>query len=87
MNSAEVLDISKDALWVVILITFPIMFSGMFFGLIMSFVQAITQIQEPTLSFIPKMIAIFLALLVLMPFIGRTMLSFTERIVLMIQSI
>lgn len=85
MGAAEVLDVSRDAIVVTLKIGVPIMVIALVVGLVVSLFQALTQIQEMTLSFIPKMIAIFLSLLLLMPFMLSTLTTFTrglaERII------
>jgi flagellar biosynthetic protein FliQ len=85
MGVTEVLDVSRDAVIVTLKIGMPIMLIALIVGLVVSLFQALTQIQEMTLSFIPKMIAIFISLLLLMPFMLSTLTTFThglaERIV------
>lgn len=78
MGAAEVLDVSRDAIMVTLKIGVPIMLVALIVGLVVSLFQALTQIQEMTLSFIPKMIAIFLSLLLLMPFMLSTLTTFTH---------
>ncbi len=80
MNGAEALDIAQDGIWVLIKIASPIMFVGLFVGLIIALFQALTQIQEMTLVFVPKIIAIFLALMVALPFMGQAMEGFMNRL-------
>lgn len=78
MNANEVLDISKEAIWVLIKISLPVMLVAMIVGLIISLFQALTQIQEQTLSFVPKIIAVFFALIILMPFMIDQLQTFNE---------
>ena len=78
MGPAEVLDVSRDAIMVTLKIGVPVMLVALIVGLVVSLFQALTQIQEMTLSFIPKMIAIFLSLLLLMPFMLSTLTTFTH---------
>lgn len=70
MTGAEVLDIAREGLWVMIKMSAPIMVVGLVVGVVIALFQALTQIQEMTLVFVPKIIAIFLALMVGLPFIG-----------------
>ncbi|MFN9001300.1 MAG: flagellar biosynthetic protein FliQ [Holosporales bacterium] len=58
----------------------PMLLVGLTVGIIISFLQALTQIQEMTLSFVPKILATFAVLLFSMPFIAQTLKVFTERI-------
>ncbi len=80
MNGTEVIDVAKDAIFVLLIISAPPLAVALVVGLIISLFQALTQIQEMTLTFVPKIIAIFIALLLFMPFIGDTLNSFTQRI-------
>jgi flagellar biosynthetic protein FliQ len=80
MDVAQVLDVSREAVIVTLKIGVPVMLVALIVGLVISLFQALTQIQEMTLSFIPKMIAIFLSLLLLMPFMLSTLTTFTHGI-------
>jgi flagellar biosynthetic protein FliQ len=80
MNAVEALDVSREAVMVTLKIGAPVMLIALVVGLVVSLFQALTQIQEMTLSFIPKMIAIFLSLLLLMPFMLSTLTTFTTDI-------
>ena len=73
MNGAEVLDIARDGIWVMILVAGPIMAVGLVVGVVIALIQALTQIQEQTLVFVPKIIAIFVVLLITLPFAGEAM--------------
>ncbi|MFN4262321.1 MAG: flagellar biosynthesis protein FliQ [Thioalkalivibrionaceae bacterium] len=64
MEPQIVIDVARDALWVLILLSAPILLTALAVGLAIGMVQAATQIQEMTLSFIPKLLAMFAALLV-----------------------
>lgn len=85
METAEVLQISQEAIIVLLKISLPIMLVALGVGLIISLFQALTQIQEMTLSFVPKIIAIFMALILFLPYMLDTLQTFTmglhERIV------
>jgi len=79
MNSSEVLDVARDAIFVTLKIGGPIMLIALITGLIIALFQARTQIQEMTLAFVPKIIVIFVSILLFMPFMLSTLVSFTER--------
>ncbi|PCJ38884.1 MAG: flagellar biosynthetic protein FliQ [Alphaproteobacteria bacterium] len=85
MNGADVLDIAQEGIWVLIKMSGPVMFVALFVGLTIALFQALTQIQEITLTFVPKIIAIFVSLFIFLPYMGETMSDFmeliTERIV------
>ncbi|WP_310620249.1 flagellar biosynthesis protein FliQ [Flexibacterium corallicola] len=78
MNEADALDIARNAVWTVIVATGPAVAVAMAVGLIIALFQALTQIQEMTLTFIPKIVAILIVVAVTGPFIGSQMLTFTE---------
>lgn len=76
MNGAEVLDLSREGIWVLLKVSGPMMFVALGLGLIIALFQALTQIQEMTLVFVPKIFAIFITLLVTLPFMGSTLSSY-----------
>lgn len=80
MNGNDVIDVAKDAIYVMLIISAPVMLVGLVVGLVISLFQALTQIQEATLTFVPKIIAIFLTLILFLPFMGDTMSAFMQRI-------
>lgn len=80
MSQEIVMDVGIEAIKVVMMISAPILLLSLLVGLIVSIIQATTQIQEQTLSFIPKLIAIALALLVFGPWMMNTMYDFTIKI-------
>jgi len=80
VDTPEVLDIARDAIFVMLKIGAPIMAVALLIGLVISLVQALTQIQEMTLSFVPKLLVMFVSLLLLLPFMISTLSTFTERL-------
>ena len=80
MNEADVIDVAQDAIWVVIKISGPVMFIALIVGLVISLFQALTQIQEMTLTFVPKIVAIFFSLLIFLPYMADTLGAFMQRI-------
>ena len=80
MNEADVLDIARDAIVVAIKVGGPTMILALLIGLGISLVQALTQIQEMTLTFIPKILVIFVSLLLFMPYMLGTLADFTQRL-------
>ncbi len=80
MNQGVVIDVAQEAIKVVMMISAPILGLGLLVGLIVSIVQATTQIQEPTLSFIPKIIAISMTLLIFGPWMMNIMYEFTVKL-------
>jgi flagellar biosynthetic protein FliQ len=80
MNGAEVLDIGRDAIWLAIQMAAPVMIVGLLVGVGIGLLQALTQVQEATLVAAPKIIAIFLTLLVTLPFMGALMSGFMREV-------
>ncbi len=72
MTDAEVLDISREALYTLIMVVSPILLVAMIIGLLIGIFQTLTQIQEITLTFVPKIILVFITAIVVLPFmLGR----------------
>ena len=84
MTGAEILDLGRDALWTTLVMAAPAMFIGLAVGLVIALVQALTQIQEMTLVFVPKIIAIFIALVLALPMMGAALARFSQDIFLRI---
>ncbi|MGV3576737.1 MAG: flagellar biosynthesis protein FliQ [Devosia sp.] len=84
MTGAEVLDIANQGIWTLIIVSLPMMVVGLVVGVVIALFQALTQIQEQTLVFVPKIIAIFVTMLLTLPFLGATMAAFMSRVVDMI---
>ncbi len=80
MNTPEVLEIAREAIMVAIEIGAPVMLVALVVGLAISLIQALTQVQEMTLTFVPKILVIFLSLLLFLPFMLNTLTGFTERL-------
>lgn len=80
MSPADVLDIGRDSMWVLLTVAGPIMGIALGVGLAIALLQALTQVQEMTLVFVPKIVAIFVSLLVMMPYIGMTLSSYMGRL-------
>lgn len=86
MNGADLIDVARDAIFTLLVVASPVMAVALFVGLIIALFQALTQIQEMTLVFIPKIIAIFLTLLVSLPFMGSALAAYMDRIIALIAS-
>ncbi|TCS63037.1 flagellar biosynthesis protein FliQ [Varunaivibrio sulfuroxidans] len=80
MNEVDVLEIAREGMWVVIQTAGPIMLAGLLIGLVIALFQALTTIQEMTLTFVPKILVIFLALIIFMPFMMTTVIEFAQRL-------
>ena len=85
MTGPEVLDVARDAIMTLVLVASPLMLVGLAVGVAISLLQALTQIQEMTLVFVPKILAMFLAMLVALPVMADVlqaeMLRLAARIV------
>lgn len=80
MNEAEIIGITRETLWVMLKLAGPLMFIGLVVGIAVSLLQALTQIQEATLTFIPKVVLMVAAALLLLPFMMQTLGTFTQGI-------
>jgi flagellar biosynthetic protein FliQ len=80
MTGPEVMDVARDAIVTLILVTAPLMLVGLIVGVVVSLFQALTQIQEATLVFVPKILAIFVTLLIALPFMADAMYANFLRI-------
>jgi flagellar biosynthetic protein FliQ len=80
MTGAELVDVAKDGLMTYARVAGPLMVAIMIAGVVISFLQAITQIQEQSLTFVPKMVLTGLGLYFLLPFIGSSMMGYMTRI-------
>jgi flagellar biosynthetic protein FliQ len=80
MNATDVLEISREAIWVMLKISAPLMLVALVVGLIISLVQALTQIQEQTLTFVPKILVLFAVFVLTIPFMSTTLIEFTREL-------
>ncbi|MEX2451019.1 MAG: flagellar biosynthesis protein FliQ [Rhodospirillales bacterium] len=80
MNELAVLEVGREALWTIIITSGPIMLAGLIVGLIIALFQALTTIQEMTLTFVPKIIVIFFAVIVFLPFMMTTVIEFSQKL-------
>jgi flagellar biosynthetic protein FliQ len=80
MNGAEVLDVGRDAIWLTIQLCGPVLIVGLVVGVGVGLLQALTQIQEATLVFAPKIVAVFISLLLFLPLMGALMSGFMRHI-------
>jgi flagellar biosynthetic protein FliQ len=71
MTGSEVLDVAREAIFTLIVVSAPVMLVGLAVGVAISLLQALTQIQEMTIAFVPKILAIFLSLLIALPFMAE----------------
>jgi len=87
MTEADVIQITSDALWTAVVVAGPLLLIALVVGLVIGFLQALTQIQEMTLVFVPKMAALFVGGILLLPFMIATLSDYMERLATMIVGI
>ena len=80
MNGSEVLDVGRDAIWLTLQLCAPVLIVGLIVGVGVGLMQALTQIQEATLVYAPKIVAIFISLLLFLPLMGALMSGFMRQI-------
>ena len=80
MNGAQVLDVGRDAIWLTLQLSAPVMIVALVVGVGVGLLQALTQIQEQTLVYAPKILAVFLSLLVFLPLMGVLLGGFMHTI-------
>jgi flagellar biosynthesis protein FliQ len=86
MNEVDALELVQAAIWTIILAAGPAVGLAMMFGIVIALFQAVTQIQEVTLTFVPKILAVFAAMLFTGPFIASQIYAFTELVFQRIES-
>jgi flagellar biosynthetic protein FliQ len=80
MSGPEVLDVARDAIITLVLVSSPLMLVGLAVGVAISLFQALTQIQEMTLIFVPKILAIFATMLIALPFMADALQGYMVRL-------
>lgn len=80
MNDAEVMEVAQQALLITVQISLPILMVGLIVGVAIALIQALTQVQEMTLVFVPKIVAIFMAMFFFLPAMMRTLVVFMEAL-------
>ena len=78
MNVDEIIYLGRDAMLIVLMASAPMLLAGLVVGLIISIFQSVTQIQEITLSFVPKIIAVMVAFILFLPWITSMLLRFVQ---------
>lgn len=80
MNEADVIQIVRDALWTAIIASMPVLLVATGVGLVIALFQALTQVQEMTLTFVPKILAILLTLMICLPFMQVTLATYVSTL-------
>ena len=81
MTAAETIDFARESIWVLLMLAAPGMLTALVVGVAIGLLQALTQIQEMTLVFVPKILAIFLVMLIALPFAGSAMATYMDNVV------
>lgn len=80
MDLGAVAEVTREAVYVLVIISMPILILSLVVGLIISLLQALTQIQEQTLTFVPKIIAVYLSMIVVLPYMYNKLQVFVDHI-------
>ena len=78
MDQVAVIEIGRDSLFQILIISAPLMIAGMVVGIVISLFQALTTIQEMTLTFVPKILVVFLATIIFLPFMMTSLIEFSH---------
>ena len=81
MDAQAVIDIGREAIWNMLLIGAPVLLAGMAVGLLIGLLQALTQIQEQTVAFVPKLIAMILVLSLALPWLIARMVQYSTDLI------
>ncbi|MBL26859.1 MAG: flagellar biosynthetic protein FliQ [Rhodospirillaceae bacterium] len=81
MNEADVLDIGRQAIFTLVMTILPVMGVALVVGLLISLFQALTQIQEMTLTFAPKLVAVFLTVALALPYMLSNLIELAQSLV------
>ncbi len=80
MDSVEVINVVREGIWVLIIVSAPLMITALVVGLAVSLVQALTQIQEMTLTFVPKILAMLIVMMMVLPFMMQSLEDYTQEL-------
>jgi flagellar biosynthetic protein FliQ len=80
MESIDVINTVRDGIWVLMIVSAPMMITALVVGLAVSLLQALTQVQEMTLTFVPKILAMLLVMMLTLPFMLQSLQDYTEEI-------
>lgn len=80
MDGAQIIDVGRDAILTMLMVAGPLLIAGLAVGVTIALFQSVTQIQEMTLTFIPKILAVFVTLQMTLPYMGRLLSGLFERV-------
>ena len=80
MTEADMVDIARDGIWTMIKVSAPALLAGLTVGVVVALLQSVTQLQEATLTFVPKALVVFGVLVLTLPYMIHTMDDFWKRL-------
>lgn len=80
MTEADMMDIARDGIWTMIKVAAPALLAGLVVGVAVALLQSVTQLQEATLTFVPKVLTVFTVLVLVLPYMIHTMNDFFKRL-------
>lgn len=80
MDSVEIVDLAREGIWVLMLVGMPVLVTALVVGLAISLVQALTQVQESTLTFVPKLVAMLLVMMLAGPYMLQSLENYGEKL-------
>ncbi|RMF91601.1 MAG: flagellar biosynthetic protein FliQ [Planctomycetota bacterium] len=81
MDATDAVEMVRQALWVALLISAPVLVAGMLVGLVIGFLQALTQIQEQTVAFVPKIVVMAIVLMITLPWVLIQLLEYSHEVI------
>jgi flagellar biosynthesis protein FliQ len=81
MDPRQIIDLGREAVWTGLLLSAPLLLTGMVVGLVIGLLQALTQIQEQTVAFVPKIVAMVLAMSLLLPWLIARMVEYSSGVI------
>lgn len=82
MEPQHAIDLGREAIWITLLISSPILVAGLVVGLLVGLAQALTQIQEQTVAFVPKLVIMVLGLSLCLPWLVTKMVEYTQQLII-----
>lgn len=80
MDSVEIMDFAREGIWVLLIVSAPMLLTALIVGFVISLMQALTQIQEQTLTFVPKLVAMLLVMMLAMPTMLQSLEDYGEKL-------
>lgn len=80
MEAQDIITVTREGIWVLLLVAAPMMITGLVVGLAVSLIQALTQIQETTLTFVPKLVAMLLVMVLSLPYMLQKLVDYGQNL-------